>query len=110
MTTTTQGLIDHLASQMAGLRQAGTYKEELVLQSAQGPRVQVGGRELRPVVERVRHAEGVGRSPGLARRRARDRDDLRARVGAKRRDLDERTEPGADHADAEPCHAGILLE
>ena len=28
---------DHLAAQMAKLRQAGTYKEELVLQSAQGP-------------------------------------------------------------------------
>jgi glycine C-acetyltransferase len=39
-------LVDHLASQMAGLRQAGTYKEELVLQSAQGPRVRVGGREV----------------------------------------------------------------
>ena len=31
--------VEHLASQMAGLKQAGTYKEELVLQSAQGPRV-----------------------------------------------------------------------
>ena len=39
-------LVDHLASQMAGLKQAGTYKEELVLQSAQGPRVKVGGREV----------------------------------------------------------------
>ena len=44
--TTVAGLVDHLASQMAGLRQAGTYKEELVLQSAQGPRVKVGGREV----------------------------------------------------------------
>jgi glycine C-acetyltransferase len=31
---------------MAELRKAGTYKEELVLQSAQGPRVKVGGREV----------------------------------------------------------------
>ncbi len=39
-------LFDHLSSQMSGLRQAGTYKEELVLQSAQGGRVKVGGREV----------------------------------------------------------------
>ena len=39
-------LIDHLAGQMADLRARGTYKEELVLQSAQGPRVKVGGREV----------------------------------------------------------------
>ena len=39
-------LLDHLAGQMAALREAGTYKEELVLQSAQGPRVKVGGREV----------------------------------------------------------------
>ena len=39
-------LVDHLAGQMADLRKAGTYKEELVLQSAQGPRVKVGGREV----------------------------------------------------------------
>ncbi|MDQ5859223.1 MAG: glycine C-acetyltransferase [Acidobacteriota bacterium] len=39
-------LIDHLAGEMAKLRQAGTFKEELVLQSAQGPRVKVGGREV----------------------------------------------------------------
>ncbi len=39
-------LVEHLASQMEGLREAGTYKEELVLQSAQGPRVKVGGREV----------------------------------------------------------------
>jgi glycine C-acetyltransferase len=44
--TRTMGLTDHLASQMAELRKAGTYKEELVLQSAQGPRVKVGGREV----------------------------------------------------------------
>ncbi len=37
---------DHLASQMAELRKAGTFKEELVLQSPQGPRVRVGGREV----------------------------------------------------------------
>src|SRR5262245_39457577 len=46
METRTMGLTDHLASQMAELRKAGTYKEELVLQSAQGPRVKVGGREV----------------------------------------------------------------
>jgi glycine C-acetyltransferase len=40
------GLIDHLASEMAKLRQAGTYKEELVLESAQGARVRVNGREV----------------------------------------------------------------
>jgi glycine C-acetyltransferase len=39
-------LLDHLASQMAGLRQAGTYKEELVLETPQGPRVRVGGRDV----------------------------------------------------------------
>jgi glycine C-acetyltransferase len=39
-------LVEHLAGQMADLRKAGTYKEELVLQSAQGPRVKVGGREV----------------------------------------------------------------
>ena len=42
----TMTLLDHLAGQMAALREAGTYKEELVLQSAQGPRVKVGGREV----------------------------------------------------------------
>ncbi len=46
MEARTLGLTDHLASQMAELRKAGTYKEELVLQSAQGPRVKVGGREV----------------------------------------------------------------
>jgi glycine C-acetyltransferase len=39
-------LVEHLAAEMAGLRQAGTYKEEQVLETAQGPRVRVGGREL----------------------------------------------------------------
>jgi glycine C-acetyltransferase len=39
-------LFDHLSGQMAELRKAGTYKEELVLQSATGPRVKVGGREV----------------------------------------------------------------
>ena len=39
-------LIDHLTGEMAKLRSAGTFKEELVLQSAQGPRVEVGGREV----------------------------------------------------------------
>ncbi|HTO74989.1 MAG TPA: glycine C-acetyltransferase [Thermoanaerobaculia bacterium] len=39
-------LLDHLASQVAALRTAGTYKEELVLESPQGPRVRVGGRDV----------------------------------------------------------------
>jgi glycine C-acetyltransferase len=39
-------LVEHLAGQMADLRGAGTYKEELVLQSPQGPRVKVAGREV----------------------------------------------------------------
>lgn len=39
-------LIDHLSAEMAKLRQAGTYKEELVLQSPQDARVKVGGREV----------------------------------------------------------------
>jgi glycine C-acetyltransferase len=39
-------LIDHLAAEMAKLRQAGTYKEELVLESPQDARVRVGGREV----------------------------------------------------------------
>ena len=39
-------LIDHLAGEMAKLREAGTYKEELVLQSPQDARVMVGGREV----------------------------------------------------------------
>jgi glycine C-acetyltransferase len=39
-------LFDHLAGEMQKLREAGTYKEELVLQSATGPRVRVGGREV----------------------------------------------------------------
>src|SRR5512144_3197258 len=39
-------LINHLAGEMAKLREAGTYKEELVLQSPQDARVRVGGREL----------------------------------------------------------------
>lgn len=42
----TKTLADHLAGEMAGLRAAGTYKEELILQSAQGPRVKVAGREV----------------------------------------------------------------
>ena len=40
-------LTDHLAGEMAKLREAGTFKEELVLQSPQGARVRVGGRERR---------------------------------------------------------------
>ncbi len=39
-------LTEHLAGQMAALRQAGTYKEELVLETPQGPRVRVNGREV----------------------------------------------------------------
>jgi glycine C-acetyltransferase len=39
-------LTDHLAGQMAELRKAGIYKEELVLESPQGPRVRVNGREV----------------------------------------------------------------
>jgi glycine C-acetyltransferase len=39
-------LIEHLAGEMTKLRQAGTYKEELVLQSPQDARVTVNGREL----------------------------------------------------------------
>jgi glycine C-acetyltransferase len=39
-------LIDHLAGEMAKLRIAGTYKEELVLQSPQDARVRVNGREV----------------------------------------------------------------
>ncbi len=38
--------IDHLAGEMRKLREAGTYKEELVLQSPQDALVQVGGREV----------------------------------------------------------------
>ena len=39
-------LIDHLAGEVARLRQAGTYKEELVLESPQDSRVRVNGREV----------------------------------------------------------------
>ena len=39
-------LVNHLAGEMAKLREAGTYKEELVLQSPQDARVKVGGREV----------------------------------------------------------------
>ena len=39
-------LIDHLTEEMAKLRQAGTYKEELVLESPQDARVKVNGREV----------------------------------------------------------------
>ena len=44
--TTPITLIDHLAGEMEKLRQAGTYKEELVLQSPQDARVRVGGRDV----------------------------------------------------------------
>ncbi|HEX7254061.1 MAG TPA: glycine C-acetyltransferase [Thermoanaerobaculia bacterium] len=39
-------LIDHLAAEMAKLRQAGTYKEELILESPQDSQVKVNGREV----------------------------------------------------------------
>jgi glycine C-acetyltransferase len=39
-------LIEYLAGEMKKLREAGTYKEELVLQSPQDARVRVGGREV----------------------------------------------------------------
>jgi glycine C-acetyltransferase len=39
-------LIDHLAAEVANLRAAGTFKEELVLESPQGARVRVGGRDV----------------------------------------------------------------
>ncbi len=39
-------LIEHLAGEIEKLRQAETYKEELVLESPQDARVTVGGREL----------------------------------------------------------------
>jgi len=39
-------LVDHLAGEMAKLKQAGTYKEELVLESPQDARVRVEGREV----------------------------------------------------------------
>ena len=38
--------IDHLAAEMAKLREAGTYKEEIVLESPQDAHVKVGGREV----------------------------------------------------------------
>jgi glycine C-acetyltransferase len=37
---------DHLSAEMNKLRQAGTYKEELVLDSPQAARVRVGGRDV----------------------------------------------------------------
>ena len=39
-------LIEHLAGEVAKLRQAGTLKEELVLESPQDARVRVEGREV----------------------------------------------------------------
>jgi glycine C-acetyltransferase len=44
--TTPIALIDHLAGEMEKLRQAGTYKEELVLQSPQDARVRVAGQDV----------------------------------------------------------------
>jgi glycine C-acetyltransferase len=42
----TMSLVDHLAAEMAKLREAGTYKEELVLSTPQDARVTVNGREV----------------------------------------------------------------
>jgi glycine C-acetyltransferase len=42
----THPLIAHLGEEVARLREAGTFKEELVLESPQGPRVRVGGRDV----------------------------------------------------------------
>ena len=39
-------LIEHLADEVAKLKQAGTFKEELVLESPQDARVRVNGREV----------------------------------------------------------------
>jgi glycine C-acetyltransferase len=39
-------LFEHLSGEMAKLREAGTYKEELVLETPQDARVRVGGREV----------------------------------------------------------------
>src|SRR6266540_722826 len=39
-------LVDHLAREMAKLKEAGTYKEELALESPQDARVKVNGREV----------------------------------------------------------------
>jgi glycine C-acetyltransferase len=39
-------LIDHLAGEVAKLKQAGTFKEELVLESPQDARVRVNGRDV----------------------------------------------------------------
>jgi glycine C-acetyltransferase len=46
VTVLVSNLIDHLAGEMEKLRQAGTYKEELVLQTPQDARVRVGGRDV----------------------------------------------------------------
>src|SRR6476659_3825880 len=46
VTVRVSNLIDHLAGEMEKLRQAGTYKEELVLQTPQDARVRVGGRDV----------------------------------------------------------------
>ena len=42
----TMSLVDHLSAEMAKLREAGTYKEELVLSTPQDARVTVNGREV----------------------------------------------------------------
>jgi len=42
----THPLIDHLSAEVEKLRVAGTFKEELVLESPQDARVRVGGREV----------------------------------------------------------------
>jgi glycine C-acetyltransferase len=56
-------LIDHLAGEMAKLRQAGTYKEELVLESPQDARVRVGGREV--VMLTSNNYLGFANDPGV---------------------------------------------
>ena len=42
----TMSLVEHLSAEMAKLREAGTYKEELVLSTPQDARVTVNGREV----------------------------------------------------------------
>src|SRR5687767_8125559 len=39
-------LRDRLATEIASIREAGTYKEERILASPQGPRIGVGGKEV----------------------------------------------------------------
>jgi glycine C-acetyltransferase len=46
MSTSVMSFVEHLGAEMEKLRQAGIYKEELVLQSPQDARVKVRGREV----------------------------------------------------------------